>query len=336
MTLTGSAFTTDILQTIADALEQSQRVLVVSHIDPDGDAIGTLLACRRYLLDLGKDVTAGRHGVIPDKYRFLKGTEDLPLFSEMNPRASFDTVLSLECPLQDRMGDAARFLKNAQKVVNIDHHRDNILYGDINWVKADSSSVGEMITQFFEYKNYTIPTESAEQLYAAVMTDTGRFRFPSTSAETMRVVSVLIAAGANPERISNKVYFEMPISTVRLTGKVLNEIEYLDDGRYCLLTMTREMLKETEAHESEAEGLVDYTLYGRGVRAGVLFKEIDTSTTKASFRSRDGIDVAEIASRFGGGGHQLAAGCTIELPIDEAKKQVVDFLREADRGQEDK
>lgn len=314
---------------IRSILEASQRVLVVSHIDPDGDALGTQLAFGPYLRSLGKDVYLVRDSEIPDKYRFLPGVDKIVLDGSLPADLKIDTGLVLECPNLKRAGSAAQRLTNGVKIINIDHHQDSSEYGNVNWIDTGASSVGEMAYEYFEAVGFEVDADVATCLYTAILTDTGRFRFASTSPRTMAIAGDLIARGADPREICDYVYYDMQPSTMLLTGKVLNTLEYHNNGRVCLLILTKEMLTEAGADESDSDGLVDFTLFTRGVTTGALLKEIDETTTKVSLRSCDGVNVADIASRFGGGGHFNAAGCRLPLPLDQAKREILRLLREA-------
>ncbi len=314
---------------IRGALEKATRILVVSHIDPDGDALGTQLAFGNYLKSLGKEVHLVRDSEIPDKYRFLPGVDNIVPANTLPKDVAIDTGLVLECPSLKRAGTAADFLTNGMLIVNIDHHQDSAEYGTVNWIDTKASSVGEMAYEYFQAVGFEIDADVATCLYTAILTDTGRFRFASTSSRTMTIAGELIAHGADPRVICDYVYFDMQPSTMILTGKVLNTVEYHHDGRVCILTLTAAMLTESGASESDSDGLVDFTLFTKGVTTGALLKEIDQNTTKVSLRSCNGVNVAEIASRFGGGGHFNAAGCRVPLPLKEAKEEILKLLREA-------
>jgi phosphoesterase RecJ-like protein len=315
---------------ISVVLSGSRRILVASHIDPDGDAIGTQLAFAAYLQDLGKEVFLVRQGEIPHKYQFLSGVDRIPHFSEYeNSPPDIDTALILECPNVERIGRASRLLKPGISIVNIDHHLDNSDFGAVNWIDTRASSVGEMAYEYFRAVDFSISKTIAEQLYTAIMTDTGRFRFSSTTPRTMEIAGELIEVGVEPQKITDLVYFDVQSSTIKLVGKVLNSIEFLFDGRICILTQTRRMLEEAGADSSEAEGLVDYTLHSSGVIGGALLKENDGKRTRVSFRSKDGINVAELAARYGGGGHFNASGCTIPMALEDAREEVIRLFAEA-------
>ncbi len=317
---------------IHELIDKSKRVLVASHIDPDGDAIGTQLAFAAYLRSLQKEVFLIREAPVPAKYRFLPDSDKIVHIDSYPDDFSVDTAVVLECPHVARTGKAEKFLKPETVIINIDHHSDSGFYGTVNWVEPGRSSVGEMVYELFLDAKFEITPEIATQLYTAILTDTGRFRFLSTSPRTMKIAGDLIAAGANPKEICDLVYFNLSPSTMKLTAKVLNTIEFFDNNYVCMLTLTNKMLEETGADMSESDGLVDFTLSTAGVGVGVLLKEQDAHNTRVSLRSRDGINVAELAARFGGGGHFNASGCTIPKSLEEAKQELLRIIKEVSHG----
>ncbi len=321
-----------ILSRVQEILEGSRRVLIVTHKDPDGDALGTQLAFAAYLKDAGIEAQAVRDDVIPRKYRFLAGVEDVPGFGQLHPDAKFDTVLFLECPTIERGGRVKELLNDDVTIINIDHHQDNHEFGSVNWVDIQTSSVGEMAFEYFEQVGFEISPVIAEYLFTAILTDTGRFRYSNTGLRTMEIAGLLIEAGADPQKICDHVYYNLPPSTTKLIGRVLNGIEFCENNAICLLTLTQQMLTDTGAELFETEGLVDYAMFSKGVNAGALLREIDQGHTKVSLRSKGSINVAEMAARHGGGGHVNAAGCLIDKPLLEARVEVLRMLTEGING----
>ncbi|MBU8933131.1 MAG: hypothetical protein KOO62_03905 [candidate division Zixibacteria bacterium] len=183
-----------------------------------------------------------------------------------------------------------------------------------------------MVYEYLAAVGYEIDASVATQLYTAILTDTGRFRYKSTSPRTMQVAGELIRAGADSSAICDHVYYELSQSTMRLTARVLNTIEFHHKDSVCVLSLTRAMLTESGADSSESDGLVDYSLLTGGVDVGVLLKEHDATNTRVSLRSRDGVNVAAIAARFGGGGHFNASGCSIPKNVTDAKKELLQLL----------
>ncbi len=313
-------------------VEDSSQVMVVSHIDPDGDALGTQLAVGQYLRDLGKRVYLLRDSAIPDKYLFLSGIREIVEASSLPDRLPIDTAIVLECPTPDRIGKGTRFMNENVKVISIDHHHDSAEFGTVNWIDTSASSVGEMAADYFQEVGYQPSHDVATHLYTAILTDTGRFRYQCTTGHTMRVAANLIEFGADQRQVCDNVYYNLKPTTLKLIGKVLNGVEFHGFGRICLLTLTKEMYTSSGAEEFESDGIVDFTMSNKGVIVGVLLKDALNGSTKISLRSSDGINVSEIAAEYGGGGHFNAAGCMIAKPISQVKQEILTRLTEALHG----
>jgi phosphoesterase RecJ-like protein len=296
-------------------------VLVVSHVDPDGDSLGTQLAFSTYLKSLGKVVYLVREDRNPAKYEFLPGIDQIPHIRDIKDELDIDTVVSLECPTFSRAGDIVKKISDDLTIINIDHHQDNDNFGAVNWIDKEASSVGEMVYEMFEYFNYRIDNDTAVQLYTAILTDTGRFRFESTSARTMEIAGKLIEAGANPREICDKVFYNLQTATMKLIGYALSAAEFINGGKVCVISLPKEILYSSEFGKADSEGIAEYSLYGKDVTLGVVFKETENGSTRVSLRSRGEPNVAELAAGFGGGGHICAAGCSIEKPLTEARDE---------------
>ena len=309
-------------------IESAKKLLVVSHIDPDGDALGTQLAFAAYLRSLGKEVTLVREDAIPERYEFLPGIERIRHIDDIKDSLDIDTVIALECPKLSRAGVVISSLRDDIKIINIDHHQDNDNYGQVQWIDKDASSVGEMVYELFESFRYQIDEKTAVLLFTAILTDTGRFRYESTTGRTLEIAGKLIEAGANPRDICDKVFYNLQPATIKLIGNVLSNAEFIDNGRTCLLSLPIQILESAEYGEAESEGIAEYSLYGKGVTLGVTFKERSRGTTRISLRSRGNPNVAKLAAEFGGGGHICAAGCSIDKPMSEAKKEFLNRLNE--------
>ncbi len=313
---------------ISSILEQSRSILVVSHVDPDGDALGTQLAFAAFLRKNGKKVFLIRVDEIPAKYLFLPGLNEIKPIREILDRFSAEAAVILECPKISRAGNIVNKLNDKCRIINIDHHQDNENFGEINWIDQKASSVGEMVFEFFEAVGYQIDQPTAVQLYTAILTDTGRFRYNSATPRTMEIAGRLIEAGADPRYICDQIYYNLPLATIKLIGHALDRAEYVSNGTVCILSLGKEDIRKIGARLSDTEGLAEYTLYGKDVELGILLKEGDDGITRVSLRSRGRINVADLAARFGGGGHSCAAGCSIEKKLGEAKKELLKTLSE--------
>jgi len=315
-------------KSIDSLIRGAEYILVSSHNEPDGDSLGSQLAMVRYLSSLGKKAVIVNEGVIPDKYRFLPDIETVINYENYDGEHSFDLAIFLECAKPDRAGRVAELLTPRMRMINIDHHPDNAEYGDQILLDDHASSVGEMLFEFFQDVGFAIDEAVAVQLYTAILTDTGRFRYNSTTRRTMEIAGHLLEWGAHPRQICDRVYFSKPPSTLRLIGQILSHMEFFEDDRICLMYLDQEMLDVSRAGRDEVDGLAEYSLYGRDTLIGAFLKEVDAHTTRISLRSRTNINVSELAHKYGGGGHIKASGFTLNLPLRDAGRKLLGDLRE--------
>ncbi|MBN2226732.1 MAG: bifunctional oligoribonuclease/PAP phosphatase NrnA [candidate division Zixibacteria bacterium] len=313
---------------IDSIIRGARSILVLSHREPDGDSLGSQLALARHLRSLGKQVAIVNEGAIPDKYRFLPDIDTVIDYDSYDGVKRFDLALFLECGKPERAGRAAEFITDQTQVINIDHHPDNTGYGDVALVNDKASSVGEILYEYFMDIGYKLDEASAVQLYTAILTDTGRFRYNSTTRRTMEVAGHLLELGVHPRQVCDLVYYAMPPSTLRLIGHILSHMEFFENDRICLMYLDQEMLDVSRAGWDEVDGLAEYSLYGRDTLIGAFLKEVDAQTTRVSLRSRTNINVSELAHKYGGGGHIKASGFTVSLPLRDAGRKLLDDLRE--------
>jgi phosphoesterase RecJ-like protein len=309
----------DIKTAIRDELDGASRVLLMGHRDPDGDSAGSLLAMAQAIK--GKQVYCYSQGRLSERYRFLdpEGRLKHDIDTEFRP----DLAIAFECPVRARLGDGLKMLAPTTRLVNIDHHPDNDKYGDVNWVDTHVAALGEMIYALFVEWGQKITRHMAACLYAAILTDTGRFHFSGTSARTLDICSELVKLGADPKAITESVYFGLPFSYLRLMQAALNRMERSADGRIVAFTLLPEDFTRAGADPSETEGIIELTLVPSETRIGVLFRQPAPGSVKISFRSQDSIDVGKLAAEFHGGGHKHASGCVISGQLDEVKTKVL-------------
>jgi phosphoesterase RecJ-like protein len=326
--------TTTVPEALIARLRRGSRYLVTSHVNPDGDAIGTAVGLARLLTGIGKSVTIWSRDPVPPLYRPLPGTDRIHIGDE--PPAgfpdAFDTAIVLECPTLDRSG-LERHLEGLSKV-NIDHHLGNQHYGEANWVDPTSPAVGEMIFRMARAMRLEIDSEAATALFLALSTDTGGFRFGNASVAAFQAAAGMVEAGARPERVARWLHESRTEAAVRLIGELLETLELHHDGTIATALLTREMLERTGAEPGDSEGLIDYPRSIGGVLAVALLREIDEGEVKVSLRSSGDLDVDRIARRHDGGGHPNAAGLRMRGQIEQARRRIVAELAAEMRGEE--
>ncbi|MEE9542526.1 MAG: bifunctional oligoribonuclease/PAP phosphatase NrnA [Thermodesulfobacteriota bacterium] len=311
-------------------LKEGKRFIVISHLNPEGDAIGSLLGLVLALRAEGKEAVAYLEDDLPDMFGFLPGSDTI--VHSLDGEVAFDATFAVDCGQKERLGKGFNAFSGCGTLVNIDHHVTNDSFGEINVIDGSASSAGEMVYDFIKAADIDIDKRIATNLYVAIHTDTGSFRYSSSTSGAFMKAGDLVACGADPWEVSTHVYENLPFKRFILLGRVLSTMKLVEhDGvKVAMLLVTDEMLKETGATRELSDGFVNYARSVEGVEVGMLFKESDTNGDpyKVSFRSKGKVDVAAIAARFKGGGHKNAAGCTIDGTLEEIKARVFEALKE--------
>jgi phosphoesterase RecJ-like protein len=307
---------------ILKLMRGKDRFLITSHKDPDGDSIGSQLGLYRVLVNTGKKAQIVNQGGLPEKYTFL---DPRGFISFDNSALKFEpeVVFVLECPTLDRIGDVQKIIPPSASIINIDHHRDNRNYADINLVDIGRCAVGELLFDIIDTGKYEVTPEIAEDLYAAVVCDTGNFRFASTTSKGMKIAAELIDRGVNPKKIFDHIFSKFAPGTLRLLGLTLASLQVTDSGLISYMQVTLDNVSKARARMEDSEGFVDYCLTVNGVRMGILFKEVENNEVKISVRSQNGIDASGFAKGFDGGGHINAAGFTLKGLLPDVVERVL-------------
>jgi phosphoesterase RecJ-like protein len=312
-------------------IRQGNRFLLTSHVNPDGDAVGSALGLARVLRGLGKGAVVWIRDETPSIYHPLPGSERIHRGEE--PPAGFpevfDAAIVLECPSLDRTGLEERL--QGMTLINIDHHLGNQHYGAFNWVDSAAPAVGEMIYRLAQGLKAALDPETATALYLTLVTDTGGFRFSNATPAAFEAAAALVREGAHPEQVSQWLYESQPLAVVRLLCEMLQTLSLHAEGRVATVTLTPEMFARAGAAAGDAEGLIDVPRSIAGVEAVALVRRRDDGTHKVSLRSRGEVDVEKIARHHGGGGHKNAAGFTVEgaAATDQVRQDVVSELAAA-------
>lgn len=303
-------------------LKRARRVLVTSHSAPDGDALGSELGFAELARALGVAVTIVNRDPHPASLAFLPGLETVRVEATLPDgfEREFDLGVLLECPDLDRPGFAGL---DRMPLLNIDHHLENALYGEVNVVDEDAPAVGEMVLAMASIAGVALTRTMATNLYAALVTDTGDFRYSNATPRAFAAAATLVAGGAKPDAIAEALWEHNPARVVRLTAEVLATLELLAGGRLAVIACDRAMLERSGARPEDTENLINIPRGIDGVRVAVFLKALTADGVRVSLRSRGDIDVQSAARTFGGGGHRNAAGCTIRGSLAEARRALL-------------
>ncbi|MBU1913232.1 MAG: bifunctional oligoribonuclease/PAP phosphatase NrnA [Candidatus Omnitrophica bacterium] len=305
------------------AIKKFNKFLITSHINPEADAIGSQVAMAFLLRKLGKVAVMLDDSPVPSLLQFIKGTEGIS--KEMPHDFNYQAVIILDSPDLTRIGRVNEYIKKDAVIINIDHHISNINFGKFNWIEPEFSSAGEMVYDLFKAFKVKIDLDDASALYAAIMTDTGSFRYSNTSSKTHRIAAELIDIGVQPYEMHTKIYETSSIQDTNLLGESLQTMKLTEDGKIAWLWVTKEMLKKTKASLEGTEGIINFARSVDGVEIAILFRETGTEDrVKVSFRSKGKVDVNKLAAAFNGGGHPTASGCTVFGKIEEVEKKVLE------------
>src|SRR5215210_3551397 len=312
--------TTSDLAAVVAALRAHDRFLVTTHENPDGDALGSLLAMKVALDQLGKDPVMYLAGPVPlpQEYAFMPLEE---LRRDLPDDAAERVLVAVDCANESRLGPDPEILMSASLVVNIDHHHDNSRFGNVDLVVSEASSTGEVLRDVFRELGVTLTPEIAEALYIALVTDTGRFQYTNTTPKALRLAAELVEAGANIHRVFQGVYESVQFAKLKLLARALARAQVFEGGRIVVSHLLREDFIEVGAAEPYAEGIIDYLRAVEGADMAALIREPPRSngpTRRVSLRaSVDELDVSAIARKWGGGGHRQAAGFSTDAPVEE-------------------
>jgi phosphoesterase RecJ-like protein len=314
------------LRTIAEAIRDHDRFLVTTHENPDGDALGSLLAAKLMLEQLGKDAAIYLAGQVPlpREYQFME-LDDLR--REPPADAHQRVLLALDCANERRLGPDPSVYKNAPLVIDIDHHHDNTRFGQLNYIMGKASSTGEIMFDLLHELGVALTPEIAEALYIAIVTDTGRFQYANTTAKSLRLAAELVEAGADVHRVFQGVYENVAFAKLKLIARALEHAQVYEGGRVVVSHLEKTDFDAAGAEEPYSEGIIDLLRAVEGAEIAALIREPPTRngpTRRVSLRTTaEGVDVSVIARKSGGGGHPQAAGFSSEAPLAE----IIEFIR---------
>ncbi len=311
----------------AERIRAGRNFLITSHRNPDGDALGSGLGLQRLIRRLGKNAAMQVRDGFSHALLNIPGASEVSVTDSLPPDYpnAYDALFTMECPEVERTG----YPVLPGPVVNIDHHLGNTMYGQINYLDLQAPSVGEMVMQLNRHHlRVPLDRETAIAFYVSLATDTGFFRYHNTTLRAFEAAEELVRAGAVPGDVSLWINESNSRGSIKLLGLCLSTLEVTPDGKIATMQLPKRFFAEAGATPEETEGIVNYGRSIDGVLVSALLKEIDDKSTRVSMRAKPGVDVQAVASMFGGGGHKAASGCTMPMPLQQARTKLVSILEE--------
>jgi len=314
------------LEAICRVFRERDRFLIACHENPEGDAIGSELALALALRKTGKTATVINSDPVPETLRFLPGADTVRYEGD---GARYDVAVIVDCGSPERTGRIGAELRKCPETVNIDHHVTNGRHGDYCLVDPEAAATGVLIYRILKAMGIPVDRSIAVNLYVAVLTDTGSFRYSNTNPEAFEVAGEMVRRGADPWSVSKQVYETQSRERIGLLGRVLSTLEFAGNGRIAAITTLRKDLEAFRLNKDSLEGFINYPRSIAGVEVAVAFREEGDGGIRVSLRSKGRVDVSRVASAFDGGGHRNASGCTVRGTLPEAKRRVFEALAKA-------
>ncbi|MEY2547600.1 MAG: bifunctional oligoribonuclease and phosphatase NrnA [Verrucomicrobiota bacterium] len=307
---------------IAAVLRSQQTFAVLSHVRPDGDALGSQLGLALSLSKLGKTVMVRNEDGLLEKYGFLPGGEFLQ--TPLSEPQDFDVAIALDTATQSRLGTATSLVRSAKTWINIDHHPSNPGYGDLVYIDSTAPATGQILFELITSQDLPMDAAIAENLFVAISTDTGSFQYPNTTARTFEIGAQLLHCGLNVGRVSQLLYENYPRRRAELLRELLGTMRFEGQGKVASFSLSLKTAAALGARPEDNEGLIDHIRAIQGVIVAVFFEELPEAKVRVSMRSKsDAADVCAICEKFGGGGHRLAAGARVRGTLAEVEEKVL-------------
>ena len=308
---------------IGRVLREHNKFAVLSHVRPDGDALGSTLALALSLKELGKDVRAWNEEGMLEKYDFLARAELLT--KPPSTPEDFDVAIALDTAVQNRLGSTTAAVGSAKLWINIDHHPSNPRYGDLVYIDPTAPATGQILFELLTNQKFSITPAIAENLYAAISTDTGSFQYSNTTTRTFEIAGELVRCGVDVGRVSQLLYENFPRRRTELLRDLLATMRFACDGKLAYFSLSQASALALGVIPEDNEGLIDHLRAIRGVIVAIFFEELTDGKVRVSMRSKnDAVDVCAICTQFGGGGHVLAAGARVRGTLREVEEKIVE------------
>jgi phosphoesterase RecJ-like protein len=307
---------------IGALLRSQQKFAVLSHVRPDGDALGSQLGLGLSLSKLGKKVMVRNEDGLLEKYSFLPGGEFLQ--TPLNEPQDFDVAIALDTATENRLGTSTELVRSAKTWINIDHHPSNPGYGDLVYIDPTAPATGQILFELITSQGLPIDAAIAENLFVAISTDTGSFQYPNTTARTFEIGAALVACGVDVGRVSQLLYESYPRRRTELLRELLGTMRFEAGGKIATFSLSLKVAADIGAKPEDNEGLIDHIRAIQGVIVAIFFEELEEGKVRVSMRSKsEEVDVSVICQKFGGGGHKLAAGTRVRGTLPEVEAKVL-------------
>lgn len=321
-----------ILDDIIASMEEAGSIAILPHVSADGDALGSSLALYLALKQMNKKAVIYMEEEVAMVYGFLPGVKDVVIYTDGLPEDSslrYDMAIALDTGDRERLGERHRLFDRAGVTANIDHHPTNTEFAKQNYVRPDAAAVGEIVCQLIKRMGIKLDADISTCLYVAISTDTGGFRYSNTTAATHQYAGELIENGVNAGEVNQRIYESVSLGKVKLMGMAINSLEFYENNKIAVMTITDQMLKQAGAKDEDCDGLVNLGRDIHSVEVAVLLRKKGTNRIKVGLRSKTRVDVAFIAGLYGGGGHKRAAGCLVDKKIEGLKESLLEDIKEA-------
>lgn len=307
-----------------DIIKSSKNILIISHINPDGDTLGSMCGLYSAIVDnFRKKSDMLLMSKCPEKYSFLPYISNAKHVTEYDKSREYDLVINVDVASADRMFESAILFNKAKYTINIDHHVTNEKYGDFNYVLSEASSAGEVLYLMMKKMDWKISAKTAECLYTAILTDTGSFRYNNTTANSFEIAGALLKLGISPADIAKHCYESNSKEHVLFQANCLNNAIFSNNNKIAYIQVYKKDMERFNVAEDCTEGLTEQLRSISSVKVSFIVKQLSGNSSKISMRSND-IDIATVCAKFGGGGHKFAAGCLIKASVQEAAKKILE------------
>ncbi len=314
---------------VIKAIKSYSKFLITSHIDLEGDALGSELALASLLRKMGKTAYIVNDDRTIANYRFLPGVKKVS--SSLN-RRQFQAAFIVDCPVKRRVGKVTRLVGSDKPIINVDHHIDNENFGRINWVEPRASSTGEMIYRLFELTRTNLDRNDALNIYTAILTDTGSFRYSNTTSRVFYIASQLLKLGIEPDEIYAKIYENNSPQDATVVGEMIARMSFAADNQIAWVIIPQSVFKTMQGGRETIDRILDFAKSISTVKVVIIFRQIEKRLVKLNLRSKRPVNVQKIAKIFGGGGHKLASGCVIKASLKQAEQSVLKQAKRALKG----